>query len=702
MRFSFRPLVNYASHLKKTCYDLAANIGRDGQLRRVIDGFLVIVTRKAKIANAVVIDLDGMLFAPMDNYGPNTPLWDVGRSIRSDENPTLIAMSQDLPVFSDLMRRRQLLPSKYVGEYGWPNGVNGSVATHTVCGGYLVSATIKYNSDDPNPSNPTPRSVAIERVSANGRTELGSSPFLTAALPTDDYVTLATEARLIELPISVFPIREDSKVVIAFATAEPGGTGYVAITDSPNNTYDCKLLIARYQVIDGNSLSPATATATLVHTFGQSSVLPEDRSETISAVDAYASLPSLPGASWSVTSLTDANPAIPLSENPIKLTRAAYQSLWMLRPVVPLDQDNISVIPAITAAPIDNGIVVLVTCRTWRDTALIPAIMHTDTPVPTDAPTEVGDQPAMREATYMITLTRDPDLGTISTSTDFVARTTVAVNDARWRDQRFEQMFPISYCMSNDRPAFLCHRVRMRSEGLLRDGAYTYACPGWRARADDTELVSILSDASIVEFQHSGLYPVRYNTIDGRTAGKFDFYDEGDDVSRYNYGKAHQNNLSLGGGIEFSRAYSACHYAPDMAIAVMAPTSGFMDDTQNAQLRVYRVSTGEEVVAGTVDMPFTVQNVYRGGEVIRWHVSCVQQGELEDDALTKYAFTIVAKGTRGDYGVIYRMQNLAQLWPIGVYEYPLLGGPVYYMGTPLALAKINVSTGRPLFVGDTV
>jgi hypothetical protein len=697
MRLIFRPLVAYATHLRKQCWNLASSIAKGGVTRRVLDGFLVQATVRKGTAIVDVLDLDAVLLAPTDDYGPNFPGWTVGRSLRAEGNPTLMFTSQDDPIFTEPLARSDILPSRYVGPYTWPGYQNGSIAAHSLTGSFVTSATVMYPL-----SSTTPRSVVIQRTNVAARKEAGAAVFLTSPLPTDDEVTVAAGARLVEIPIEQFEPRAGATVVAAFATAT-GDRGFVglidAITDDGHETNE--LIIARYVVTVDES--GATAAAEVVYRFGEATVPDEHQSETIHAVDVYAELPSIPGASWTFNSVTGANPDIDLQYNPLVYTRAAYQGSWWLRPVVAVDADGLDTVPAVTAVATDTGINVLVTCRTERDTAAMPGTMRTIGPGSVTAPVTFGDRPAHHEATFLLQLVVDEDTDDTAVTLLPVFDTTVAVNDPRWRDNKFVQAYPIAPCLTDDGTALVCHRIQLRSETLIRDGAGIYACPGYRARVDDSDLITILPDASIVPVSTPGLYPVRYNTIDARTAGKFDFYDDGDDVSRYNYGRLLPNNIALGGEVECSRAYSACHYAQGIAVAVVAPVGGYMDDSQTARLVAFDVASGAVVAEGADNMGFTVQNLLRGGQVTRWHVTCVEAGAVDDSGvLTKHAALLLTLSTRSGSSSLYLMKTLGELQQIGTYPAPLYGGPTYYMGTPLCPAKVGFSTGRSFISGDPV
>lgn len=720
MRFIFRPLVSYASSLKKRCLDIAMGM-RSGVVSRIHDGFLIKITKRKDTAIADVIDLDGVFIAPicedMQYIPPSTisvtNYWHPAMKIKAPGNPTIIAISEENPVFADALECEWVLPAGYIGRNPWPPSYTGPGCQHSVGGGWISTAALANWG-----TTWDTMEVLVSRINTNVRSEAGEAAYGSAALEPDDTPAAVGGVQTVSIPFADFglppelttspPVGTSLVGNAVFAVADSGG-GYVAVyarySDSgssggPMNVVSiAEMAILRYDLVaqpDGR----VVCVTSKVFGFGEADANPEDRQGSFTAFDIYDYLPPDPPAGYSVEVVAGANPNI----DPALL--GWYRNLpdgvynWSISKPTLETENQFDSAPRTSAVAFDGGIAVMFTVVTYLECERL-TVRFTDVENPASfIDVDVPQTPARHEATYRLRITADGN------QLKRVHASTVAQADQRWRDNRFVQLYPVGHSYLNNEPVFICHRLSTESEVLevAATGAIVkYHCPGFRMAADDTDLVAVLPSGAVVEIRTPDDYPTGYSTVAGRTGYTSGGYFVDDEIKRWNFGRQFPRTIDLGGFLEESVCFIACHYAPGHGVALVAPKSTFMSPGQLARLVVFKVETGEVVAQSGYAVGFNVSSGDRLEGMSRWHVSCVQEGAVDENGdLTVHAHLLLTLNTRFGFGYVFMTKDLSTFTRVGTSLDPFRCGPVYYVGTPLATAEVGKTTSRSFFAGKPV
>lgn len=713
MRFIFRPLTSYAVHTRKWCRDIAAGIKGNGLVRRVLDGFLIQVTKRNGTAIADVIDVDGVLVTSLNATLAAFTLrrWMPAKKLICGGNPTRLGAEDTNPVFDEFATLEGIAPSGYVGTVPWPGpgpfpsagAVMNTACAPTLGNSSLVSAHVIDST------------CIISRLGAACATDATAESILDLPLPEDNN---AQSARFIGLPASAFGFSaaitnpagefQHPKYIPVFATCA-WRSGFVGVVGSVIGSSvgvplgakspPDELSVLRYTLEVDPVTGVTTVSTTPVFFFTEADADEADRSVDTPAFNAQDHLPPLDfgDGSWRYTATSGFKPGIPAAVVPFYTNIADWPAPWEIVAAVRPDIEHYETMPAPTAVQVGDTLTMVFSVRAERQSPPVTAHAVASTNPAKTGYVDCPSMPILREAMYYVRIAD----GTASVTR--IHSTSVSVTEpASWNNQ-YVQHYPAAVVFSDAGPTFLCQKVSTRSETQYRGGeAWRYACPGYRVRSEDTGLSAILPGGTIIDVGTPGRYPAGYHTVDGYTGGAFAKYDDDDDV-RWNFGRRFGSNWDYRGEYETSACDFACHYAPGMALVVMGDTSAYRERLQLVRLVVVRVATGEVVAETEPLLAMDTSPAGRDQPYVRWHVTCLEEGKVDDEGeLTHHAIVLLTMSYRYAAGGVFVVKDLSTVQQVCVTEAAPIHGPVYYLGTPLAPAKVGRSTGRTFLKGKPV
>jgi hypothetical protein len=200
-------------------------------------------------------------------------------------------------------------------------------------------------------------------------------------------------------------------------------------------------------------------------------------------------------------------------------------------------------------------------------------------------------------------------------------------------------------------------------------------------------------EGEVCSLSLGGYYPLMYEVIAGHGYPR-----PAVPGTRYLYGF-----LPSGPMNNPHRARNVCHYAPGLVAVVLAPVSGYVAEEQVAHVGVFSLETGAMVAVsdGLIDV---ITPSLLSGSTARFsqiQISCVEEGGVDDAGeIVSHAVLLLVRSRQNGMAItspdIYVLTELEQLTHI--YKWELTSRPTpppaYYLGTPLAPAKIGRSTGR--------
>lgn len=730
MRFIFRPLVGYAIHTRKWCRDIALGISRTGVIRRIIDGFLVQVSKLNDAAVADVIDMPGTIFvAGLQSHwsevsgGVETfyPQARCGYTLSSSEgepysgNMTYALMMSEGVAYSGFFDIGWLQPTKYLSASGKPWAPfscwnmsslpgSGSSLTYAMAGADGVNqfTDLYVARVAPAPQlgdgawslagDAPPAETASWRVLHISRTDIASDP---GEFPLSDFPDVAATGYGNDVVY----------LVTCSINNQPGsGSGTPAWNASRNG-----LSVARVQIVDEED-GPQAKVVKLGRITADD-LLPQDRPQRVmwsmAPPRAYA-LVRLNG-DYNINSPRSGvfNPSASLDYGPFA-SFGAFQN-----PGEPKTRFVWRRAPRLACVGLAEGVDILFTVQTSRELPLVQATWSYSTPELVTVEVDIavpeysasGDISLNHTATYLVHVALDG-----SKTVRCIHRHTFSVHDQTLRALPRVEFSPVltyrDLVVEGDEVVEVSRFVCIRAES----GEYAVgnSDPNLRRvhRAvaptkDGVDLAVISSDGGYVIAALGDLYPVSYPCVaDGISDVSSDTVDG--DVRRHGYGCDKFLWPEYRNG--YSSVAPACVYAPGMIAVVVAPRAGFASASQIAKLAVIRVRDGELVQLSDFELPFMVSNAT--GDADQWNVTCVEEGAVDEDGeLTRYAKLLLSKVGRRVPSILYRADDLSALRSVGAWG--LIGqnylrGPAYYLGSPIAPAKAGRTTGRSFLAGKAV
>lgn len=735
MIFLFRPAVEYAMHTKKRCFDLARSL-RGKVVHQVFDGFLLRITRRKDHTIAHVLDTPGDFFVAGFEAMFSTADGDVitnvlngrmGYYLRSREgepyagNMTYALVKTDEVSYANFLESSFNAPSKYLSAsgraaesfyssrmYSLPS--SGAYSAYVVGGAdslelptsdfyvfrlfpYGATNTSFWNQQQPSEIEPGLLDWRVLHISANDLLGPQSSPYL----------------RDNDLVASVY----SNTNVYVVAKRE---YGYISTPETGFVGWQPEGALLRAGRVDVSVVGEGDEVQTVANIvslgeFTVSDLFPEDQPQV---------------TSWEKSELADFFTLIsinsdhsPFSDDATYVTSPQFSgeigpslSFGMVQNIDTTTSGDIDAYnnPRMSCVGLSVGVDFLFTVQssrrladmncTWRylNTELEPVDVALDYPeVASDA---IGDNSLNHTALYLVRFLNDG-----SKITRCLHRQTYAVHDPQYRDSRRVQYIPVMNTLLTDgeteQSCFFC--VRSDSPKYVGSDGFIYNAIA--PAANESALVMVFGDGSIVEAQLGSLYPVFYPITKNRVPEPTT--DTLDGVSRrvgYGWYSDYQLFVNVA---RFNKVpvVPVCLYAPDMAAVIAAPQAGYSNASQVAKLVVFRISDGSVVAESEFELPFVVDG-YIPEQLTQWNVTCVEQGTVDEEGnLTRYAKLLLSEVVFGNPSVLYRADDLTTLHTIGVWGdigQTYLRGPVYYIGSALAPVTIGKSTFRSFLTGNPV
>ncbi|RRV29673.1 hypothetical protein EGJ23_01675 [Pseudomonas sp. o96-267] len=696
MRFIFRPIASYAVHTRKWCRDIAAGIKGNGLVRRVLDGFLIQVTKRNSTAIADVIDLPGELAAVINaSRYVGTRHWLLAKKLEVEGNPTEAVFVSANPVFTAPVEQKHVAPSGYVGQLPWPGpvapGATVSTGQATQMGTGVVTCAVVN------------RSLVVVSILAPGMTS-GETPTIEAALPDED-----KGVRFIGIDLAVFGFGPEpsapevsAQYVAAFATAR-SRVGYAAVVRTTSAESGAELpphvlSVVRWEVVEEPDTGELKVEAARVFSFTESDAAPQDQSSSVPEFNLSDHLPPLDfgDGAWAHTPVGGFRPDIPPGIVPYLQAQLAQRLPWQISPSMRTEVPEFNTLPPRVA--VQDGEVLTFIFHTRLRRAVPPVTVSsvaTGNPLKT-ASTECPGEPSTKEVMYRVVL----DAG--AASVQRITSTEVSATEPATWDNAYAQHYPAAAVYHDGQPWFLLHRIESPSEALHISGdPRKYACPGFRNEASDSALVSLSPAGVLGVIGTPGRYPAAFHTVDGFTGGGIGGYDNYGGKRR-NFGRQFARNFDPRGTYETTRCEFACHYAPGMAAVIMGSSANYTSQVQQVNVVVVSLLTGEVVAESAVPLAMDATAGAREQGYVRWHITCLQEGEVDDDGnLTRHGIVLLTLSYRYSAGFVYIMKDLNVVQQACATAAPL-EGPVFYLGTPLAPARPGYKTGRSFIAGKPV
>jgi len=722
MRMVFRPLVEYALHAKKRCLDIALGLKGNGVLRRAYDGFLLQVSRRGDKAIADVIDLPGDIFVAGLHVVTDDGM--LGFSCRAGYRLVSIAgeaypgnmtwplITNKSPMYSTAFGIEWIGPKGYVSSSGKPWGQPfGWGAMTDLPAGYRqlsfthVSKSIG-GSEDPFVDvhvlriKPAPPSVdaALDYSPITSGSPLTAGAWRVAHVPLEA-TGIAPDHQFGEVAIASFYDSKNGYLVYF-------GMPYSSINGGYNDAAP-QIAVAKLSVRDAMpGEDSCELTASSIAIFGVGDFLTEDAPQDFSwphpgpfagsyvrlrlngdynlefpDSQVYDNGTPEPGDSYQFTAFGMFEGLQKTSSSPV-----AYESFWAEQ-------------PACVAHA--SGVDVLFTAVTDRPVALVSAT-YLYTPFDASPSSEITmDVPELlsrynHTVTYLVRFGEDGSKTVVP-----IYRSTYAVHDPALRNAERAIYAPVFTDVvmlgESEQTLFVC--VRAASSPGVMDGGGLSWFRGVATQADDVTLEIILGDGSSRSADLGSLYPVFYpsaGAVPTPTANPGYSYSKPD--CRFGYGSytARYPNRNV------VRPAPVCWYAPGMLAVIVAPKAGFLSVEQMAKLAVVRIGDGSLVAVSEFELPFTVEQLGGTYNLTQWSITCVEQGAVDEGGnLTRYAKLLLTEAVKGNPSFIYRADDLATLRTIGIWGTPggfYDRGPAYYLGSPIAPARVGKSTGRS-FIG---
>lgn len=743
MRFIFRPLTSYAVHTRKWCRDIAAGIKGNGLVRRVLDGFLIQVTKRNGTAIADVIDPPGDIYVAAiqspwwvtlnPSVNAYYARWHPGYLIEGEAGDrygrNMTYAVTDEAQYEALALRRYLRPSAWipVPAASWSEAKSGDAVRSRQSGTWpTFSQSRVWGTDGVYQNLEGDGSVDVYRLTpgeVRGVEEFLFNRVEQAHL--DDglwWRSLTVDmAHLLDLPPYVNTTESaascyGNKVVYVVYAAH---IRHTKNTDElPSVSPETALLaVGRVDLTPGETPEdPPTGVVTLLGRMSGRDLLAEDVPQVLYDREVPGGGPGiliehLNGAynpvvaanavgynGWGVqfSSITSAS-------NPEQASFTGFRftdGIWA-------DVDA-SVPPACVG--LSDAVDVLFVGQSSRRVAPVSAtgrVLYIDDMVTVDL-NDLGGidyNVALNHTfTYLVRFGAGATVRCI-------ARHTAAIHDPALRNKPLVVFNPVLTYLDTDgeveQSRFVC--LRIQSGPVAFDGGDERP---WRRviapTADGVTVVVISGDGSIVDLDLGSTYPVTYPVRENRQTPESSTDDKfSSPFRRPGYGWGF-TTLRLEGKLAGMDVAPACEYAPGMVAIIVAPKAGYSSGSQTAKLAVFRIADGSKVAESEFDLPFTVVNggADARGLAVQWSVTCVERGEVNDGGgLTRYARLLFTEQTHHGPSVMYTATDLKSLntvaaWGVGWGEH--MTGPAYYLGSALAPAKVGRSTGRSFLKGKPV
>ena len=724
MRFLFRPHVGYATYLKKRCFNLALSITGEGILRRIVDGFLIQVTKRNGTAIADVIDLPGDIYvAGVQVKALEAPSCLAGYRLQSlpDEpyagNMTWPLLTEKTPMYSSAFAVAWVGPQGYVSTSGkeWASSF-GRARMLDLSGGGRYPTYTYISRQVPMEDEPfvDAHIVRIKPAPLNTTQVFDGTP-LSDAPPLS-----AGAWRVLHVPLTACGVTADHMYgETATASFYDSNTGYLIYFGKRNdvinggyNDTNPQIGVARIEVRDAEGdETNCVATASTLTVFTQDDILAKDAPQTYDWVH-----PGPFDGSYDFARINgDYNPYFPDShfvhiERPepgdgyspysfamfegLQKTSsqpAKYPAYWAEQPACVAHAD---------------GVDVLFTLVTERTVAMM-SVTFTYGPYEVGTPYEITMDVPEEYSRYNHTATYLVRFGADGSKTPHaIYRSTYAVHDPELRHAKRAVYSPVLATLvrngDSEQSLFACVRAAS-SPGYMDGGGISW----WRGvapQADDVTLELIHGDGRSVSADLGERYPVfypAYGAVSTPTARDGHSYSKPD--VRYGYGSYGARAPTA----DSLRPAPVCLYAPGMVAVIAAPKAGFLNSSQTATLLVVRTDDGSLVAEADFELPFVVEQLTETTyNLTQGSVTCVEQGDVDDQGrLTRYAKLLFSEVVKDNPSVLYRADDLTNLKLIGIWGAPgsrYVRGAAYYLGTPLAPAKVGRSTGRPFLKGKSV
>jgi hypothetical protein len=696
MRFVFRPLTPLAVYLRKRAWDIAKSM-KGRVLNRIEDGFLLQAVAMDDAVTVTVVDLRGVIYIPVEAHA-GADDWYAGFSLHFEGNPTDGLYVAPGPVFTAQAETHYVGPRRFAtigGGQPWGSGrVTGSGACFTAHETGVYSARVSA------PSGATPVTCTIQRTRASSLFRPTPAALSSGALPADEVIATAGGVGLFELPVSVFDLGEYTiQNWLAVAPTDVANGYLVGIGRRNSNPsaaglgYD-RLVVVRYTLVDATEDNPvATVEAAKVAVFGSGDLPAADAAESLPVVGDVR--PPGPGT-WTIQSVDgpydpDANLAYALQFSRPDGIDAEVQ--WIGVGYV-LDRPKQFAWPDPVVIGCRGGVTMMVTAVTRLEVDRVPATLINSSTSATEAVDLVDRWGAEQRVSYIARV----EPGGSKTLTR-VEKSVVATHDPRWRGEPQVEHYPVHVDVIEDQAFFVCLRREVLAEVLepVAPGSANYDRPTPITRPDNISLVSVDESGAQSPADIPGYYPVYFSVMDGRASEIPDWIAGGADA-RLNYGQRPTYNIFPGSPVEYSKPSPVCRYGQWLYAAVVAPSDAFVAEEQTARVAVVDIRTGELFAMSPPILSFQIEGVLRDGEVQRWHLSCAEEAVFDEDgALIRHAVLLALRTSRKEPSRLYRLDNLETLTEIGT-TISTTGGPAYYLGTPIAPARVGVSTNRRYIV----
>lgn len=747
MRFIFRPHAGYATYLKKRCFDLSLSIVGEGILRRIVDGFLIQVTKRNGTAIADVIDPPGDIYVAAvqrpwwvsGNPGPDLYYgdWHPGYLIEGEAGDrygrNMTYAVTDEAQYEALGLRRYLRPSAWipVPAANWSDSPSGEVARSRQSGVWPTFSQVRTREAGGGYQGlEGDGSVNVYRLMSGAKR--GDSTWL--AFNAADQTPLESGlgwrmltvdmAHLLDLPpyvnsaVSTVSCYGNRVVYVVYAAdVRPSASTVEPPYLSPESSM---LAVGRVDLAPGETLEdPPTGVVTLLGRMSGRDLLAEDAPQVLSDVE----LP--PGeSSYRITGLHgDYNTVVAAAATE---QNGGWGADLHLSPVddsfeqasfthdLFIDANWAGVYAFVPPACVglSDSVDVLFVGQSSRQVAPVSAsvrLLPSDVIVPMDI-NDLGSIGPSRGLNHTYTyLVRFGAGATVRC----LARHTAAVHDPALRNEPLVVFNPVLTYLDTDgaqeQSRFVC--LRVQSGPVVNE--HTNGTISWSRviapTADGVTVVIISGDGSVVDLDLGSTYPVaypiRHNRQTPRPAANSAFDSP---YRRPGYGWSFGSPLANGGvSSQLTRmdVATVCEYAPGMVAVIVAPKAGYGSESQTAKLAVFRIADGSKVAESEFDLPFTVVNdgADARGYAVQWSVTCVERGEVNDEGgLTRYARLLFTEQTHHGPSFMYTATDLKSLNVVtawGVDWGPHMTGPAYYLGSALAPAKVGRSTGRSFLKG---
>lgn len=726
MNFSFRPLVSYAAHTKKRCFDLVRRI-RDRGINEVFDGFLLHAVRQRDLAIGYAIDLPGDIFCAGFQSVYSTGFsfaTQMGYRIVSVEgepfagNMTWSLVAKDSPAYTSAFGIRLVGPSGYVSTSGKEWGAAFGVTVmldQPIADKQLTYCTVSTGGGY-GPDNPF-ADIHIFRIKP--------SPAVASALTSTSPLTGDTPltpgaCRIIHTPVASTGVDAEHQfgeaAISSFYSASVGyivyfGKEYNEIYGGYNDP-NPQIGIARIDIraAEGEEES-CVATTTPLAVFTQDDILLPDVAQNFD----WPHPGPFDGAYTFLRLNGDYNTEFPNS--------------YFYRPTFPEPGDSYSWhgytmfegLQKTDASPVDylsvwaeqpscvahaGGIDILFTFVTEREPGFVSATFLYSSIGGVPAPYEITmDVPESlsrynHTATYLLRVGNDG-----GKQIHAIERLTYSIHNPETRDVGravYAPLFSFLEVIEEvERTVFVCLR------SATSPGVMAGAGGGWfrgvATQVGDVSLRIIDGDGNNIAADIGDNYPVFYPaqyavpTPDAKAGYTYSKPD-----CRYGYGSYSARSTND----KVVRPSPVCMYAQGMIAVIVAPNAGFLNEEQIAKLVVVRTSDGSFVAESEFEMPFVVRQLSDSYDLTQWSVSCIEQGALDEDGvLTKHAKLLISEVTKGNPSTMYVADDLETLRLVGVWgnigsDY--IRGPLYYIGSPVAPAIVGKTTLRSFLGGAPV